>query len=60
MNPTEAISDLQRRLAEAGRHAAVLRQAGTREQYLESYFLVEALELQLDTLVNARQRAAAS
>jgi len=60
MNNTEALSNLQHRLTAAGRRADLLRQVGTQDQYLESYFLVEALELQLDALVNDKHRSTAS
>lgn len=51
MNRAEAIAVLQARLELAEKNAERLRAAGTQEQYLESYFLVGALEQQLDSLL---------
>ena len=51
MNRAEAIAILQARLELAEKNAERLRAAGTQEQYLESYFLVGALEQQLDSLL---------
>lgn len=55
MNNAEAIATLKARLAQAEINAEQLRQGGSQERYLESYFLVGALELQLDRLLNAQQ-----
>lgn len=52
MDNAETIATLKARLDRAERNAEMLRQAGSQEQYLESYFLVTALELQLDTLLD--------
>jgi len=54
MNASERIADIQARLRRAVSATARLQQAGAREQYLESYFLVEALELQLARLRQER------
>lgn len=46
----QQIDDTRARLHRAVTSTEQLRVAGTQEQYLESYFLVEALEIQLDRL----------
>jgi hypothetical protein len=43
----EEIDDLRQRLARAETDRDAWRAAGRGERYLESYFLVEALELQI-------------
>ncbi|MBK0393776.1 hypothetical protein [Ramlibacter algicola] len=50
MTAPETITAVQDRLQRATKATAMLQRAGTSEQYLESYFLVEALELQLARL----------
>jgi len=50
MTTEEQIANVQGRLQRAVSSTALLQRAGAREQYLESYFLVEALELQLARL----------
>jgi hypothetical protein len=53
MTKAEAVATLKARLEEAERIAERMRTAGTQEQYLEAYFRVTALELQLDRVLNA-------
>jgi hypothetical protein len=60
MNTTEQIADVQARLQHAVSSTALLQRAGAREQYLESYFLVEALELQLAQLRQDRASTVAA
>ena len=50
MTIAEQIADVQGRLQRATTSTAMLQRAGTGEQYLASYCLVEALELQLARL----------
>jgi hypothetical protein len=50
MMDSESIANLRVRLAQAEAHASQLRQLGSQEKYLESCFLVEALESQLEEL----------
>jgi hypothetical protein len=51
MTATQQIAETKARLDRAVASTAHLRKAGTQEQYLQSYFLVEALEIQLDRLL---------
>jgi hypothetical protein len=44
----EDIDALKRRIAQAESKRETWRLAGDKEKYLEAYFMVEALELQLD------------
>lgn len=55
MTDAECIANVRARLAQAEVTTARLRQAGAQEKYLESYFLVEALEGQLETLSRTRR-----
>jgi hypothetical protein len=48
MTIQEDISALRDRMAKAESDRDVWRAAGQEEKYLEAYFLLEALELQLD------------
>ena len=54
MNDLETIASLKARLRRAEQNAEMLRRTGSQEKYLEAYFLVGAVELQLDTLLKAR------
>lgn len=47
------IANVKARLAQAEVATGRLRQAGSQEQYLQSHFLVEALEHQLEALSRA-------
>lgn len=51
-----AIANIKVRLAQAQSTTDQLREIGSQEKYLESYFLVEALEIQLESLLK-EQRA---
>lgn len=51
-----AIANIKVRLAQAQSTTDQLREIGSQEKYLESYFLVEALEAQLESLLK-EQRA---
>jgi hypothetical protein len=51
-----AIANIEGRLAQAQANTNQLRETGSQENYLESYFLVEALEIQLESLLK-EQRA---
>lgn len=53
--PSTDIASVRARLAQAEVATGRLRQAGSQEQYLQSYFLVEALENQLETLSRAHR-----
>lgn len=53
MNDLETIASVKVRLVRAEQNAEMLRRTGSQEQYLEAYFLVGALELQLDALLKA-------
>ena len=53
------IGDLRARLAKAESVRDRWRASGRQEKYLESYFMVEALELQLDRLRRQRVEATA-
>jgi len=44
----EDIASFKERIAQAEFHRDAWRAAGREEKYLEAYFMVEALELQLD------------
>ena len=44
----EDIDAIKRRIAKAESARETWRAAGEKEKYLEAYFMVEALELQLD------------
>ena len=59
MTTAEQIAAVQSRLQRATASTAMLQRAGASEQYLESYFLVEALELQLARLRQAPPAAPA-
>lgn len=48
MNHREDITAFELRLAKAQTDRDAWRAAGREEKYLEAYFMVEALELQLD------------
>jgi len=50
MTTNEQIADVNGRLQRAISSTGLLQRAGAGEKYLESYFLVEALELQLARL----------
>jgi hypothetical protein len=54
MDDADAIAKLKARLAQAESRAALLRQAGQQEQYMECYFLVDSIEKELDGLLRAR------
>lgn len=58
MTDAECIANVRARLAQAEATTGRLRQAGAQEKYLESYFLVEALESQLESLSRPAPRAA--
>jgi len=51
----ECVANVKARLAIAETNTGRLRQVGSREKYLESYFLVEALQSQLDTLLKEQR-----
>lgn len=53
--PSTDIANVRARLAQTEVATGRLRQAGSQEQYLQSYFLVEALENQLETLSRAHR-----
>ena len=53
----EEIETIEIRLAKAQANAERLRRGGASENYLEAYFLVEALELQLQQALVARSRS---
>lgn len=55
--PGTDIGNVRARLAQAEVATGRLRQAGSQEQYLQSYFLVEALERQLESLSRAQRLA---
>ena len=61
MTTPEVLADLSARLDLATTQVTRMRQAGSQEQYLQAYFLAEALDLQLSTLCarNAAQSGAA-
>jgi hypothetical protein len=48
MNTIDAIAALRVRLAKAQADRGIWRVAGLHEQYLAAYFLVEALQLQIE------------
>ncbi|HEU0203510.1 MAG TPA: hypothetical protein VFR86_24125 [Burkholderiaceae bacterium] len=48
MTPQEDIHTLENRIARAETARDAWRAAGQEEKYLEAYFMVEALELQLN------------
>ena len=52
MTRSVAVTDAQARLDRARANLDLLGQPGSSEKYLESYFLVEALELQLQRLLD--------
>ena len=58
MNNSATVATLKERLAEAERNAERMRVAGTQEQYLQAYFRVTSLELQLDRVLNAMRQGA--
>jgi hypothetical protein len=51
----EFISNVKARLAMAESNTSRLHQLGSQEQYLESYFLVEALQSQLESLLKEQR-----
>ena len=51
----EIISNVKARLAMAESNTSRLHQLGSQEQYLESYFLVEALQSQLERLLKEQR-----
>ena len=53
--PGVQIAELKQRIERASDDTGRLRQIGSHEQYLASYFLVEVLESQLDTLLQAQR-----
>lgn len=53
MTSHDDIATLNQRLAKAESDRDAWRAAGREEKYLEAYFLVEALEMQLDQHVRA-------
>ena len=53
--PSPEIETLEGRLAKAQASAERLRRGGSHESYLSAYFLVEALELQLQQALAARR-----
>lgn len=55
MTPQEDIATLERRLAKAEADCDAWRVAGRQEKYLEAYFMVEALQQQLDEQLRLRQ-----
>jgi len=55
MTDAECIANVRARLAQAEITTGRLRQAGSHERYLESYFMVEALESQLETMTRAQR-----
>lgn len=55
MTHDEDIDSFKARIARAQSQRDAWRAAGMEEKYLEAYFLVEALELQLDDCVRGRQ-----
>ena len=59
MSFDQEISDLRTRLLKAESERDRWRTSGRQEKYLESYFLVDALELQLDRLRRQRVESAA-
>jgi primosomal protein N'' len=50
MATPELLANLSARLDHATTQVTRMRQAGSQEQYLQAYFLAEALDLQLSTL----------
>jgi len=59
MSFDQEIGNLRERLAKAESDRDHWRASGRQEKYLESYFLVDALELQLERLRNQRIESAA-
>jgi hypothetical protein len=55
MTDAECRANVRARLAQAEANTDRLRQLGPQEKYLESYFLVEALQSQLDALPPAQR-----
>lgn len=55
MTSAEFISNVKARLAIAESNTSRLHQLGSQEQYLESYFLVEALQSQLESLLKEQR-----
>ena len=55
MTGAEFISNVKARLAIAESNTSRLHQLGSQEQYLESYFLVEALQSQLESLLKEQR-----
>jgi hypothetical protein len=52
----EDIDELKSRVAKAESARETWRLAGEQEKYLEAYFMVEALELQLDQRIRQPRR----
>lgn len=52
MSAPEEISQLREQLTQAQVERDVWRAAGNQDKYMAAYFMAQALELQLDTLVH--------
>lgn len=59
MTHSAAVVDAQARLARARANLDLLGQSGSSEKYMECYFLVEALDLQLQRLLDEAPRVQA-
>jgi hypothetical protein len=58
MATPELLADLSARLDLATTQVTRMRQSGSQEQYLQAYFLAEALDLQLSRQLSAGNAAA--